>query len=114
MTVNVYDYYRNKAALEKVRLEIRRSRPLLPRIRLRVTLTAPLVGGFLGLLAGFGLALATEGAPMALLLGLGVLWGWMGGTFVNWARNRGRMVAAALRGEVIGNDGVRQLMGTRR
>lgn len=114
MTVNVYDYYRNKAALEKVRLEVRRSRPVFPKIRLRVTLSAPVVGMFLGLIAGLVLALATEGAPMALLLGLGALWGWMGGMFVNWARNRGRMVAAALRGEVMRNDGVRQLMGTRR
>lgn len=119
MTMNVYDYYRNKAALESVRREIRRSRPRFPRLRLNFSLrlgapSAPLAGAVLGLILGLCLGLSTDSAPLVLLVGLGVLWGFMGGTFVNWARSRGRLVASALRGDPLGNDGLRQLMGTRR
>lgn len=114
--MNVYDHYRHKAAQEQARLEFARSsrRPGLPKLRFRLGApSAPTVGALIGLLCGLLLGLWDDRAPLALVAGLGVVWGYMGGTFVDWARYRGRLVASALRGDPLGRRGARELTGRR-
>lgn len=124
MAINVYDYYENRLALERAGVRVRRdSSPRGPRRFLRrptFRLPSPstrVLGVLLGLASGLALALVPVSGhrpPVALLLLLGAVWGFLGGSLVDWARDRSRLVAAALRGEPIGREGARRLVDRRR
>ena len=129
MTVNVYDYYHHRFALEEARREARsrdRFWPALLRLRHQVLqgllgLAVPAAGSAIGVALALLLAFLAPGrhpAPLGPLAVLGAAWGFVLGALVaalvEWLRKRTRLVRAALRGEPLGRHGARQLAARRR
>lgn len=105
MRIDVYTYYRNRLALERASGQIRRRRGFpMPAPRLSPAVLRAVLAGT----ALLGLALLDPAA--APLLALVPLLLAAAGLAVRWARSRGRLVAAALEGRPLGEEGIRSLL----
>lgn len=108
MTVNVYTYYENKLALEKAR----RACGTPPRkARRRLLPLGPMTsaGIMMGLVVAMGVALVEPVAPLEALTAGCAAWGGLCGLFLDWLTGRFRRMMAALRGEPLTLEDIRDL-----
>lgn len=108
MTVNVYTYYENKLALERARRACA-TRVAKPRRRLLPLGPMTSAGLMMGLVMAMGVALVEPIAPLEALAAGCAAWGGLCGVFLDWLAGRFRRMMAALRGEPLTAEDIRDL-----